>query len=212
MNRALWTDRSVAGGLLVGSLLILLLAAIRMIAGGAIPGFAAMVQGSLAQAAPYTATFRLLIFLFVIAWLMQLLGLSLLTRLLLRAGSEQLAILAFTLTLVATILAVLYVTFRLSVDLWIAQEAATTAVTPALYAPLRAWISDSFKVATRAYHLAVAGFGFAIVRTRLLAPWVGWAAMAWSLFWLLGGLFGIGAPAIPLIMPAVIGVTLLREG
>lgn len=212
MNQDSWTDRRVAGGLLVASLLILVLDAIILIASGAGAAFPAIVQGRLAQAAPYASTFRLLIFLFVMAWLVQLLGLTLLARLLLRAGGEQLAILAFTLTVVATILAVLYATFRASVQLWAAEEVARIGTMPAFYEPLRAWLSDSFRVASRAYHLAVAGFGLAIIRTRLLSPWIGWAAIAWSLFWLLGGSFGIGAPAIPLIMPAVIGVMLLREG
>jgi hypothetical protein len=209
MNQAFWTDRRVAGGLLVASLLILLLALIILIASGAIPGFSAMLQGSLAQVTPYAATFRLLILLFVVAWLVQLLGLSLLTRLLARAGGEQLAILAFTLILVASILAILYSTFRMSVELWAAGEAVRTGTNPEVFEPLKAWPSSFFGVATRAYFLATAGFGLGILRTGLLARWVGWAAIGWSLLLLLVGLGGGVPPATPLIMPAVIGVALL---
>jgi hypothetical protein len=209
MNQEFWTDERVAGSLLVTSLLILVLALIIMIASGAMPGFSAMLQGSLAQVAPYAATFRLLILLFVIGWIVQLLGLGLLTRLLLRAGGEQLAILAFTLILVAAIISILYSTFRMSVELWAAQEAARIGTLPAFYEPLRAWISDFFRVASRMYHLAVAGYGLGILRTGLLVSWVGWAAIGWSLLWLLGGLVGVGAPAIPLIMPVIIGIALV---
>ena len=206
---AVHSQGRIAGGLLVASLLVLLLDLIIMIASGAAPAFPAIISGRLAEAAPYAATFRLLILGFVIAWIVQLLGLVLLTRLLVRAGDEQIAILAFTLVLVATLLAVLYTTFRMSVELWAAQEAARIGSVPAIFEPLRAWPHSFFAVAERAYFLATAGFGWAILRTGLLARWVGWAAIGWSLLWLLAGLGGGVPPATPLIMPAVIGIALL---
>ncbi|HZD58094.1 MAG TPA: hypothetical protein VE136_15295 [Anaerolineales bacterium] len=211
MNREFWTNRRVAGGLLVTSLLILLLALIIMIASGAIRGFPAMVQGSLAQAAPYVKTFRLLILLFLLAWIVQLLGFGLFTRLLLRAGGEQLGILAFTLILVATILVIVDSAFRMNVELWAAQEAARTGSLPAVYEPLRTWTSSLFGVAERAHFLAVAGIGLGIIRTGLLARWIGWLAIGWSLLWLLGGLAGDLADALPLVMPVIIGIVLLRR-
>lgn len=206
---AVQSQRRMAGGLLVASLLILLLDLIIMIVSGAAAAFPAIISGRLAEAAPYIGTFRLLILGFMVAWIVQLLGLVLLTWLLVRAGSEQLAILAFTLILTAIIITIFYSTFRMSVELWAAQEAARNGTIPAFYEPIRAWTSDFFRVATRAYHFGIAGFGLAIIRTRLLASWVGWAAVGWSVFWLLGGLFGLGIPAIPLIMPVVIGFALL---
>lgn len=211
MNQEFWTDRRVAGGLLVASLLILLLALIILIASGAMPGFSAMLTGSLAQAAPYVPTFRLLILLFLVSWIVQLLGMGLFTRLLARAGGEQLAILVFTLVLVATILAVLYTSFRMSVELWVAQEAARGASIPEFYGPMREWVSSAFRVASRAHFVAMAGIGRGILRTKLLASWVGWAAIGWSLLLLLAGLGGGVPPATPLILPAVIGVALLRR-
>lgn len=209
MNQAFWTDERAAGSLLVAILPILLLALIIMIASGAIPAFFAMLQGSLGQVAPYAAIFRLLILLFLIAWIVQLLGFGLLTRLLLSAGGEQLAILAFILILVATILVIVDSTFRMNVELWAAQEAARTGSVPVVYEPLRAWTSSLFGVAERVHFLAVAGIGLGILRTGLLARWVGWVAIGWSLLWLLGGLGGGLPDALPLVMPVVIGVALL---
>lgn len=209
MNQAFWTDRRIAGSLLVASLLILLLALVILIASGAAAAFPDIVQGRLAQVAPYVATFRLLILVFITSWIVQLLGLSLFTRLLMRAGAEQLAILAFALILIATIMAILYSAFRMSVELWVAQEAARIGSTPEVFEPLKDWTGSFFGVAERAYFLATAGFGLGILRTGLLARWVGWAAIGWSLLWLLGGLRGGVPPATPLIMPAVIGIALL---
>jgi hypothetical protein len=211
MNQTFWTDERIAGSLLVGSLIVLLLAVILLFASGAMSGFFAMLGGSLAQVAPYAGTFRLLILFFILGWFVQLLGTGLLARLLVHKGGEQLAFLAFTLILVATIFAVLYSAFRMSVELWAAQEAARTGSLPAVYEPLKAWTHVIFGVSERVYFLATAGFGWGILRTGLLARWVGWMAIGWSLLWLLVGLSGGVPPATPLIMPAVIGLTLLRE-
>lgn len=201
----------LAGILLVASLLVLILALIIMIVSGATPGFSALLRGSLAEVAPYAATFRLLSLMFAVAWIVQLLGLGLLTRLLVRAGDEQLAVLAFTLVVVATLLAVLYTTFRMSVDLWAADQAAQTGTIPEVFEPLKAWTNDFFSVAYRAHLVGGIGFGWGMLRTELLTSWVGQAAIGWSVLWLIGGLVGVGAPAIPLIMPALIGVALLMR-
>lgn len=128
-----------------------------------------------------------------------------------RAGGEQLAILAFTLILVATILAILYSTSRMSIELWAAGQAARIGSLPEFFEPLKAWTGSFFGVAERVYFLATAGFGLGILRTGLLARWVGWAAIGWSLLWLLGGLLGGVPPATPLIMPVVIGFALLQK-
>jgi len=52
MNPALWTAYRAAGGLLLGSLLIGLLALVIMVASGTMPGFAAPLQSALANLAP----------------------------------------------------------------------------------------------------------------------------------------------------------------
>ncbi len=209
MNQAFWTDDRVAGAVLVASLLLQLLSLVVLVTSGARTAFGAMVRGSLAEVAPYAGTFRLLILLFAVGWIVQLLGLGLLTRLLAQAGRGQLATLACSLVFVAVILSVLYSTFRMSVELWAAQEAARTGAIPALFAPLEAWTSSFFRLAYQAHFIAIAGFGWAILRARLLPPWLGWAAIGWSVFWFVAALAGVGAPAIPFLMPAAIGVALL---
>jgi hypothetical protein len=211
MNPGFWPAEKVAGSLLVASLLALLFALIILITSGAMPGFSAMLQGSLAQVAPLAGAFRLLIFLFALGWIVQYLGLGLLALLLLRAGHEQLAILAFSLALVATVLAVLYTTFRMSVELWAAEEAARTGSIPDLLAPLKAWSNDFFRLAYATHLAAGATFGWGVVRSGIVAPAVGWAAIVWSVLWFVALALGAGAPAIPLLMPAVVGVALLRR-
>lgn len=201
----------IAGSLLISSFLILLLALIILIASGAFPAFSAGLQGSLAEMAPYAATFRWLNLLWTIGWIIQLLGFGLLTRLLLLAVEEQVAILAFIAILVATMLGILHGTFHMSVEIWAAKETARTGSIPGVYEPLQAWIGSSFRIAYVLHLVALAGFGWGILRARLLEPWVGWVTIGWSVLWLVSYLVGVGAPGILFIMPAAIGIGLIRH-
>ena len=130
-----WTTERAAGSMLVASLLIGLLAVVILIAGDALPAFSASLRGSLVEIAPYANTFRLLTLLWAVAWIVQLLGLGLLTHLLLRAGDEYLAVPAFLAVLVAAILGILHGTFHMSVETWAAQEVAQTGSIPEVHEP-----------------------------------------------------------------------------
>lgn len=210
MDPAFWTEGRIAGGVLVASLVPPLLAVVIQVASGATAGYGAMVSGSLADAAPFASRFRPQIYLFAISWVIQLLGLSLLTHLLVRAGAGQLAILALTMVFVATMAAFIYYTFRASVEIWAIHEVARTGSTPEFFEPLEDWLGGNFRVAYPVHLAALIGFGIAILRTGLLSPSVAWATIGWSALWFAMSLVGIGIPAIPVIMPVVIGMALLR--
>lgn len=209
MNQAFWTDDRVTGCLLVAGLLIGLLAVAIMIASGAAPGFAA-VGRALEAMGPYADTFRLLNGIYAAIWIVLLLGIALLARLLARAGEEQLALLVFTLALVTCGAGVLHGAFHVGLTTWAAEEAALTGNIPDIYHPLRAWADGAFRLGYAGSFVAMALIGWAILRTGLLAPALGWAAIGWSGLWLVAFLLRLGgAPAVPFIMPAVIGVALL---
>lgn len=55
----------------------------------------------------------------------------------------------------------------------------------------------------------MAGFGWAILRTELLAPWIGWVSIGWSALWIVDDAVGVGIPAIIIIHPVIYGVGLL---
>lgn len=205
------TRTRIAGILLVSSFLILLLALIILISSNALPGFSAALQGSLAKMAPYANTFRRLNLLWTLGWILKLVGFSLLARLLLSAGEEQLAILSFMAIFFAAMLGVLHGTFHMSIETWAAEEAARTGSIPEIYEPLELWIGSSFRIAYWLQLAGVAGFGWGILRTGLTPSWVGWAAIGWSILWIVGYLVGVGAPGILFIMPAVIGAVLLLK-
>jgi len=68
------------------------------------------------------------------------LGLVLLTTILWAAGDHALAPLGLSAFFFGTGLWVIQLVFRLSVDLWAAQETARTGVVPTVYEPLNLWI------------------------------------------------------------------------
>ena len=92
---------------------------------------------------------------------------------------------------------------------WAAEEAARAGSIPAIYRPLRAWADGFFRLGYVGSFAAMALFGWAFLRTGLLAPALGWVVIGWSILCFVGWLAGAGAPAVPFIMPAVIGVALL---
>jgi hypothetical protein len=211
ISRTVQNPYGIAGILLFSSFLILLLALIILIASGALPAFSAGLQGSLAEKATYADIFRLLNPFWTVGWIVQLLGFATLTRLLLHAGDESLALLAFTAIFVASILGILHGTFHMSVESWAAQEAARTGSVPQAYEPLQAWISSAFRIAYVLHLVGTTGLGWSLLQTGVLPPWVGWAAIGWSVLWLVGYLAGAGAPGLLFIMPAVIGAALVMK-
>ncbi len=211
MNTSFLSDERVTGGLLVAPILIALIALAIMIVSGATAGFRTAIQGDLERLAPFADTLHSQILRFILIWIVHLLGIGLLARLLARAGAEQLAVLAFTLILVTVISAVVKFSFDMSVELWAAQEMARAGSLPTLYEPLSTWTSSIFRLGYVIHFVAMLGVGWAILRTGLLAPWVGWATIGWSGLWLIGALVGAGAPAVPLLMPAAIGIALLSR-
>lgn len=208
MNHAFSTDERVTGGLLVAGLLVGLLAVMFMIVSGSTPGFAA-VGGDLEAMAPYANSFRLLNGMYSVAWVFLPLGFALLSRMLARAGQEQLALLAFTLILVTGITGILHGAFHVSLTTWAAEEAGRTGSIPELYQPLRAWADGAFRLGYVGSFVAIALTGWAILRSGLLSPSLGWIAIGWSMLCFAGWLVGVGAPAVPFIMPAILGVAFL---
>ncbi len=99
----------------------------------------------------------------------------------------------------------------MSVTIWAAQETLRSSAVPSFYEPFRQWLSvygqDIYGFVGL---LAIAGYGWALLRTGLIPDWAGWAAIGWSGLWLVAFLaLGTTIPGVLLIMPFVIGLALL---
>lgn len=205
-------QRWTAGALLTGSLLIGLVAGVIMMSSGAVPAFSDFLGGSLSGLKPYLPAFLVSTYLWVAAWIFLLLGFVVLTRLLFLSGDDQVSILALAVTVVATVLAILEATFTAGVTTWAIEEAASTGTTPQMYTVLNDGLFDRIQfVYTVLGFAGQAGFGVALLKTSLLARWVGQTTVVWGLVWLVLDSFFLGIPALLLLMPAWIGATLMMS-
>ncbi len=207
-----FTTPRTAGALLLLSLVVILGAVALIAAQGRLGGMAAAFRG----VGPETgdASGLRTIARFAVPYLMaQLAGFALLTLLLHQAGDRGLAIIALTLFIFTATFAAVEGSFQGSVTVWAAEEAARTGAVPAFYEPLRRWLNHDVQLGYMSFQLtALLLFSLAALRTGLLAPWIGWAALAWSLLSFPLYYLVIGAPLIVIITPLLLGVGLLLRG
>lgn len=148
--------------------------------------------------------------LFISGAVMTVLGLTLLTGLLQDAGDRtfsQLGLIAFAF---GSVLWVISLAFRLSIDPWAAQETAKTGEIPEFYVPLTRWTGVLFVIYTILAFSALAAYGGAVLSTGVLPHWVGWIAIIYALTGLgLLGFTGDSLPVLHYLMPLLIGILLL---
>lgn len=141
--------------------------------------------------------------------LLQLTGFGIVAVMLRNSGEGLLSTLSLAVLIFASAVSVLRGTFEGSVTVWVAEEWAATGDIPELYEPLHAWINSVFEISYLSLLVAMAGFGWGILRTELLAPWIGWLSIGWSALWIVGYVVGVGIPAIIIIYPVIYGLGLL---
>lgn len=197
----------LSGILLLAGLALGLVAAVIMIAGGALPAFSALLRGSLVEMAPHVLIFRVGNVLWAAAWVAMLLGFVLFTRLLIGTNGESLAVLSLAATAVASVLALLEAGFGFTVTAWAIEETARTGATPPTYSSVDRWVRGMQAIYLFLGFAAQAGFGAALLRTELLPSWVGTTSLLLGLAWLV--VLGLGIPALLFIVPAIIGGALL---
>lgn len=142
--------------------------------------------------------------------LLQLVGFTLLAVMLAEAGERALASVALVLFVFAVAVAVIEGSFQGAVTPWAGRHWERTGAVPELFEALRHWVQYGVQpVYMAAYLLAMAGFGWAVLRTAVLPDWVGGAALGWT------GLaavlyFGVvGAPAVIAVYPLLFGFALV---
>ena len=141
--------------------------------------------------------------------LLQAVGFGILAAQLRGAGEASIATVSFGFLIFALSVSSIEGTFQGSVTVWAGQQWARTGSAPEMYEALRTWINGSIQpVYIFAYLAAMAGFSLGILRTRLLAPWVGWLSLGWSIFWIVGYMV-VGIPAVIIMFPLIYGIGLL---
>jgi hypothetical protein len=148
----------------------------------------------------------------LLGWIVAALGYVMLVALLRDAGDRIISTLALVLFLLAIAAAVVFWAFHVSPTVLAAEETVRTSNVPAYYEILQVSAESSLGVYQLLGLLATAGFGWALLQTSFLPGWVGWVTVGWGLLWALALLkTSSGIPLLPMVMPVVIGISLLLK-
>ncbi len=212
MKSTFWTDRRFAGMALILGCLAFLTAA------GLTPRNA---QGTYVYTLPTLREQLLLIFeqqqlwqwgmmLFMGGTVVTFLGFFLFTRVLREAGAQVFSQLGLLASLIGVLLLLIFLAFDGSVQPWAGEQIAKTGVLPDFYTPFYLWATALFHVYTFFAFSALALYGAAVLTSRVLPRWIGWAAIIYALAGL--GFLAYAhdiPPFLHHLMPIVIGILLL---
>lgn len=134
-------------------------------------------------------------------------GLALVAALL---GDATLARLGLTIFTIAAVMWVVFSAYRATVPIQVADMMASGGSIPAYHQALAQWAGALFTTYATLAFLSLAAYGGAIIQTGLLAGWVGWATVIFSLGLLLLMLvMGDTLPYFHYLPPLLIGILLL---
>ena len=213
LNSGFWTLQHITGvTLIVGCLLFLSGAGSyglirdekgRMIFGQPPRAWVTMVHD-------HPALWRRATLLFISGTLLTVAGLAGLTDTLEGSGTVWLARISLLAFVIAAVLWVILLTFRLTVDPWAGEHLARTNTMPDTYEPLRLWIGPLFVIYTVLMFLGLALLGVAVLGASLLPQWCGWLAIVYGIAGLgLLAAFRDAPPLLHYLTPLLFGVLLL---
>lgn len=140
-------------------------------------------------------------------------GFAALTATFRSAGERLLSELGLVSYLLGAVFWVMHLAFRLTATIAAARETVATGVVPVYFnaAPLAGFFSFLFGVYWVLAYIAIAAYGFAVLRTQVLPIWLGWSAILLALLFALTGLGGDALPLFIHVIPFVMGVVLLHR-
>jgi len=144
---------------------------------------------------------------FLLATIITLAGLALFTLALREAGDRFLSVLGLLAFMFGAVFWIIHLAYRLTILVGAAQELNKTSMPYPWFQLWRDWAGLLFGIYSVLAYLGIAAYGGALLKTGLLARWVGWTCLAFSL---LAGPF-IGPPFIIHIMPWFVGILLVRQ-
>ena len=141
-------------------------------------------------------------------------GYGMLTLLLRESGDSSISLLAFNLLLFSQVFIILQGTFHGTITSWASTELAESGSVPEIFYQLWHWMySGVQEIYVMLGLLALACFGWAMLTTGLMQPWLGWGLIGFSGVWIV--LFLIAGDNLPLVLyipPLVIGITAIIKG
>ncbi len=181
-HRTFWTERRFTGmTLLLGAVLFLVAAFTSVTDSKGTPVYSLPPREYLFVVFTHSTLWQWDNVLFISGTIVTILGLALLTTQFRDAGDRAFSSLGLLAFVLGAVLWIIYGAFRLSIDLWAAQEMARTAAIPDYYVPLTHWTRTLFIIHTILSFAALLAYGVALLTTRVLPHWVGWLTIVYAL-------------------------------
>ncbi len=143
---------------------------------------------------------------FLVSVTLTVLGFGAFTSVLRGAGDRLLSELGLLAYVFGAVLWIISLAFRLTLEVWAAQETSQSGVIPVGFEAWRQWAIVLFAIHMILAYLSVAAYGGALLGTGLLAQWLAWTAIVFGLAGVLGFLFQLRFFERPLMIPLVPGV------
>jgi hypothetical protein len=211
MKSGFFSTRRTAGLMLLLGPALLLVAVAAIAAQGKLAGMAAGFQG-VGPGSGDASGLRIIAPFAVAAQVVQLAGFAYLLVLLYEGGDRGPAVVALSLVVVYTVLALFEISFQSSVTVWAARQARAGA-TPEFFEPLRQWLNTDLQPTNMWVVLtAMVLFSWSAVRNRVLSSSIGAIALAWSLLAFPLYFLVLEAPVVYVMSPVILGVGLLSRG
>jgi hypothetical protein len=175
--------------------------------------FGIPVREFLEMVAANTAAWLFIAAAFAVGVLLTLAGLVLLGGVLRAAGARGATDLGQAAFLFGGALWLASLAFRATATVSAAKETVASGAVPAWFEPLRAWSGALFAIYMVLAYLAIAAYGRALLRTRLVPRWLARAHLIFGLAGALGFLVRVPVFAPPLMIHlplGVLGLVLLR--
>jgi hypothetical protein len=162
--------------------------------------------------ARHLAAYRLGCRIALVGWIVAAISYVLFTTLLRDAGDPIISTLASVLFLIGIASAIGFWALHVPVTLLAAEETVRTSKVPEYYESLQRAADSFINVYILLGMLATVGFGWALLQTSFLPGWVGWVTLGWGALWILAFLKNFNQiPLLPMVMPVVIGTSLLLK-
>ncbi len=143
---------------------------------------------------------------FLVGVTLTVLGFGAFTSSLRGAGDRLLSELGLLAYVFGALLWIISLAFRLTLEVWAAQESGQSGVIPVGFEAWRQWAHLLFAIHMILGYLSVAAYGGALLGTGLLARWLAWTAIVFGLAGVLGFVVQLRFFERPLMIPLVPGV------
>lgn len=204
-------DSRISGTFLATTLIVLLIAVALLFQGNAIAGYSATIEGDFSGIARNSISISQTSLWFAIAWITQLLGLTVLLAQISKYGSTWSVATSLVLIGLTSLFGIAEATFNAVVVTSVSLHVENGNSLPVMFPILDEWVSQIkfiYLVLGSLMHIFI---GLALRSTNLFASWMWILPLVWGVIWTLMLIFVGSFPAVLFVVPIILGIALISS-